>query len=182
MWLTILVEVVAFVAIPYFYHKAYQITGKSLLYGVCHGQTPLMGEILFAYRGLTAELSAKALMIQVLLIVAVGGLFLAELICYIMLYAHVYKGDESALKKGIAKKDSVEKRHKKNMMTFSGQALVSVFELMLIFVGVGMMSMGSMFGIDKTYAPIALIVISAGISVATFIASPELRRHFWKSV
>ncbi len=141
----------------------------------------MMADLIMLHRGLTDDLRSEAFISQLIIIIALGGLYLAELICYIVLFVHLYKSDISALKKGIITMDSVVQRHKKNALTLSGQAVVSFIEIMLPIIGVLMMSLGKLFGLDQTYSPIVILVTSSGISVATIVTSPELRRHFWNA-
>ena len=178
MWGVIAVQLAAFVALPYVYYNSVEINGRSLALETCKGQTNLMLEVLTEYKGITEGQKASALFSQLFTILSTTSLFLAEMACYIIMFIYLFRHDKSALKKGILTKDYVTKRNKTNTLTLTGQAIVSVMEILLGFIGGSTMNLGKAFGLDRTDFPIVIIVLSAGISVATFMTSPELRRHF----
>ena len=58
---------------------------------------------------------------------------IAELICYILFFGHLYKNDEGLLAKKLLPASEIKRRHRKNAITFLGQFYGFVAAFVLYF-------------------------------------------------
>ena len=100
-----------------------------------------------------------------------------EFICYLVLFFSLREQNKSFFK--ILQSDVLEKRAKKNAITFTGQALTFVIEVAFSVLMQVLIHFGKVGGFFEPAAlPCANIGLMAAITSFQVLSSPELRRFF----
>ena len=103
----------------------------------------------------------------------------SEFICYMLLYLSLTDQNKSFLK--VVQDSILKKRAKKNTITFTGQAITFMIEvvygvLVQILFSFGGTGLGGFF--EPGAIPCALLVLMASIITTQIMTSPELRRFY----
>ena len=110
--------------------------------------------------------------------IAIGQAFMVmEMICYVLLFQSLKDQNQSFYK--IVQESILKKRAKKNTITFLGQAIIFVLELIYSVLMHIMINFGGFDGLFEPAAiPCAQLVLMAGSTATQIMTSPELRRFY----
>ena len=106
-----------------------KISRKQVNWNFCTGRSELFREIVDEYSFITGTTSLQSEIIPKLVVgIGMTGV-LAEFVCYLVFFHHLYSHDEEMKMKKIVKESEVNKRHQKNAITFLAQFYGFVVEL-----------------------------------------------------
>ena len=71
-------------------------------------------------------------------------------------------------------------RHRKNVITLTGQASSFAIETVLAAFAVVTINSENVFGLERATYVVVMPVISSTLAVMMFATSPELKRHYWE--
>lgn len=157
------------------------MAGTSLTWAFASGCSMEMGYIL---REATGQ-SMSDINFGVRLIFSVNLIaqcfIIFELCCYISIYVTVYKSDEKH--KSVLSKETLSYRKKKNAITLSGQVASFVIETTLSSVVTLLLQFNPFPGfMEEPLFPILAFISSAVVSLFQILTSPELKRHYFKTL
>lgn len=154
-------------------------SGTSRVHEFCKGRSYEMNKIIALYHGSSLEDISFGLKFTSS-IVAVGQIvILIEFIIYVYLYVLQYRHNKLMASHGIVAIDVIAKRHRKNVITMSSQALTFAYEwISSIVVQVLIHSKIELFDNASSIYIFFLILTEALISIFHFWSSPELRRFY----
>ena len=102
---------------------------------------------------------------------------LVEFICYVLLYKSLKEHNKSFFK--IVQESILKKRAKRNTITFAGQAITFMMEVLYGILMQVLINFGGIGGFFEPGAiPCALLVLMASLSVTQILTSPPLRRFY----
>lgn len=157
------------------------MAGTSLAWAFATGYSMEMGYILREASGQSID-NIKfgiRLIFSVNLIAQCCIIF--ELYCYISIYITMYKSDEKH--KSVLSKETLTYRKKRNAITLSGQVVSFVIETILSLVVSLLLQFNPFPGfMEEPLFPILTFVSSAVVASAQILTSPELKRHYFKTL
>lgn len=154
------------------------LVGTSIIYQFCRGHSAVMDEVIMKYQGTTDETMQTG---QVLFhsVILIGQLsMITELIIYVNLFNIQRRHNHNLSRDRTIPQDQIQARHRKNVITLSGQGLtflVRIFLAMLIHFLIYFRPAGF---IDPASFPMWRIIVGSMYEVTYFLSSPELRRFY----
>ena len=145
-------------------------SGISVTTSICTGNSGEMDKIIQEATGKSGSLP-----IRLCFIFFLQSFVLAEFIIYISLFYQLYHHNEDLKKSqllGISTK-SLNQRHKNNIVSFFGQFILFVIELIIT-------ALPQLLGDDSVLIP-AYFISKAIVTVAFILISPELRQYCFRN-
>ena len=106
-----------------------KISRKQVNWNFCIGRSELFREIVDEYSlTIGTTLLQSELMPKLVVLIGLTGI-VAEFVCYLVFFHHLYSHDEKMKMKNVLKDSEVRKRHQKNAITFLAQFYGFVVEL-----------------------------------------------------
>ena len=125
---------------------------KAATMNFCLGKSELFREILHEYSLLRGTVVTELETIPKVVMLIALAFVLGELLCYMVFFGYILHHDQGIVKKILLEKEVIQRRHRKNAITFLGQFWTFVVELL--------MCIGIIFSMQKkTHIGLRLVVI-----------------------
>ena len=156
---------------------------KQVIWNFLSGKSETFREIVYNYsmnRGII--MINSDLIPKLVLLIQLTGI-IAECVCYILFFKHLYSHDEDMLKKKRLPVGEVRKRHRTNAITFLGQFYGFVVECMITFILVYTMKGSSdiryrMFLVIGYYVEFGVLTIVEVLTSQSLVRYLPHKRHF----
>ena len=149
---------------------------KQAMWNFCVGKSEELRNVLHEYSILQGTISLEPEHLPKIVIAVTLVCVVAELICYLVFFGHLYLHDREMLRKKLLKADVIHRRYKKNAITFFGQFWSFLAELtFLVLVVISMSKESGIF-----YRKVAIIGIRMEfgfVSVVEVLVSKPLQHY-----
>ena len=156
---------------------------KQVIWNFLSGKSETFREIVYNYsmnRGII--MINSDLIPKLVLLIELGGI-IAEFVCYVLFFKHLYSHNEDMLKKKRLPVGEVKNRHRTNAITFLGQFYGFVVECMITFALVYTMKGSSdiryrMFLVIGYYVEFGVLTIVEVSTSQNLVRYLPHKRHF----
>lgn len=154
------------------------LSGTALTYEFCEGRSAKMHEYIAEYEGASLENRRYGVIVVSITIASSQFIIFLELAIYLFLYHHQYKHNKTMQRNGIFSNEVIAQRHRKNVITLSGQTTTFVVEMIGTTIVQLLINVKSIEILEPASFPLCLIVVEAITAITHIWSSPELRRFY----
>ena len=125
---------------------------KTVAMNFCLGKSEFFREILHEYSLLRGTVTTEPETIPKVVLWTLFAFVLVELLCYLVFFGYLFHHNQAIMKKKILEREDIERRHRKNAISFLGQFWTFLIELLVCI--------GMIFSMQKkTHIGLRLVVI-----------------------
>jgi hypothetical protein len=152
------------------------LSRKQVTWNFCVGKSENFREILHGYSVIRGNVTFQHELVPKLIVLISIVCVAVELICYLVIFGHLYLHNSAMMKKKIMETEVLERRQQKNAITFLGQFWTFIVECIFYLLLAYSMDKTSHF-MYRLVAIIGILVEFGFISIVEVMTSQNLRRY-----